>query len=260
MKKILSLLIAFTLLGSSFSFAEASPEKFNINESLKQVIELDKMEKHNQEAVLKQYGIDVEKIKERAGRNTEVVYGDLVIEYPEVSSKMNSITNGFTATSKPPARIVKFETHYNTDWKKKNTSRYGLKHWVDVVWNIAIGTKTRHFWKAATIVGLNPSMFAAKYKKGDYLAEATQQVWYDKYIQVRPGKTWHPVVKAEKCTSTVFVHLRGSDGKGNPVNEYNSDTKVFYAPNYNDGEFLLDRAHYNYSRNGIVSIEVFAIE
>lgn len=220
----------------------------------KEVIKLDRLSKHDAEKVLADNGIVLHKLKNENDLN--VTYGDLVIEYIDYNDleSKNTIT---TSSQNVSYRLAYIDKQTNTDWEKVNSQTYGMSHWLDVTWNITIGSTTETFWKAATVLGLNPSNFYTQHQSGDYLAKSEQHTYRYRVAQVNPyGNGWNTLVSSQRVYAYAHADLRTIDKYGASVVERDKQlVGTSYASYYFDDDYLVTRAKELYEKNGILVIE-----
>lgn len=121
-----------------------------------------------------------------------------------------------------------------------NKSTKGMSYWLDVTWNLAIGSTTKYLWKATTILGLNPSNFLSTYKSGDKLSSTRTKVvkrrCYKKYNSILKYDVWYLETRSETIKN--YVDLYTFDKSNNSIRKSNTDTKTFYSKNYSNTTWI----------------------
>lgn len=121
-----------------------------------------------------------------------------------------------------------------------NNSSKGMAYWVDVAWNLAIGSTTKYVWKATTILGINPSNFLSTYKPGDKLASTKTKVvrrrCYKKYNPILKYDVWYLETRSETIKN--YVDLYTFNKNNESYRNSKTDTKTFYSENYSNTTWI----------------------
>ncbi|MFL8801477.1 MULTISPECIES: hypothetical protein [unclassified Clostridioides] len=121
-----------------------------------------------------------------------------------------------------------------------NKKSNGMAHWVDVIFNLTIGVKTKYAWKAATFLGISPSTFQSKYINGDKLSSTISKVksrrCYKKYNPVRKSKEWY--LETSKLDLKNYVDLYTLDKNNKSVRKSKTDSKTYYTEHYSDTTWI----------------------
>lgn len=135
-----------------------------------------------------------------------------------------------------------------------------MSHWLDVSFNLLIGTKTKYLWKATTILGLNPSSFYTSYQSGDSLKSTYQKVYtYTYYRKLDPSLNEQMnYYKTTKLALTNYVDLY-TTLNGSAYRKSDSETKYFYTEHYSDTNYIIDLVNLKCSQgNTICGPDFFA--
>lgn len=115
-----------------------------------------------------------------------------------------------------------------------NDSSKGMAFFLDVSWNYFVSKQAGDFWKAASILGVAPSDFLSKYKRGDKLSSTKTKViarrCYKKYNKIMKGDMWY--LETRRVTIKNYVDLYTFDRRNKSVRRSSTGTKTFYSQNY----------------------------
>lgn len=235
---IFSLVVTLSMQMCSISFAYASNNNSKIlvydskaNDILKENFskeELRKLEAERKE----QDRIEAENgfIK----RTTEVI-----ISQPEAKNYiMKSRSNNKVSIGDSIYYVNVIDTYTGKE-EILNKSSKGMAYWLDVTWNLTIG-KTKHLWKACTVLGLNPSNFLSDYEPGDKLSSNKTKVvarrCYKKYNPTMKKDMWYLETRSETIKN--YVDLYTFDKNHKSVRKSKTDTKTFYSYHYSDTNWI----------------------
>ncbi|WP_337575296.1 hypothetical protein [Fournierella sp.] len=127
-----------------------------------------------------------------------------------------------------------------------NDSSHGMSYWLDVVWNIVIGTKTKHAWKAATVLGVEPSMFDSKWHEGDLLQNTTakdiDRYFYKMYNSIQNEERAY--YQTEESFYTEYVDVYTVDLNGKSFRASGDYRHSYRTEHFNDEDWI-----HNYVRN-----------
>lgn len=145
-----------------------------------------------------------------------------------------------TKNSGKIAKVVHSLRTYSSETQELSKSSKGMSYWLDVVWNLAIGSKTKYAWKAATILGINPSNISSKRMKGDSLKRTYQYAYHD-YIYY--GENWrdkkiYQCMKTTRLELTTYVDLYTFTKQGKAYRKSASGTSTYKTQHYADTTFI----------------------
>lgn len=243
MKKIflsITLIFFLTITTSSISFAHYNnqSQKLSINDSQANYI-LEKNFSKAELMILEAERKEQDKIEAENGftnRTTNVIVSKPQKNYGTYSNNKIGIGDSIYYVTVVDTYTGREEVLNELD------KRFGLAHWLDVSWNVAIGTQTKYFWIAATVIGVNPSDFSSNYKRGEKLSSTKTKVvsrrCYKKYNPTRRMDVWY--LETQNVTIKNYVDLYAFDKNNNSIRKSNTDTKTFYSEHYFDTNWIKD--------------------
>ena len=122
-----------------------------------------------------------------------------------------------------------------------------MYYWLDVVWNLSLGTYTKLIWKATTILGITPSSFHTGWLSGDMLTCHYQYVYYDNITQAQNPRDnqWYTVVRTSKLVITTYVDFYSLDINNNAIRKTDSSNSTFYTEHYFNSTWIYNMAAAN---------------
>ncbi len=126
-----------------------------------------------------------------------------------------------------------------------NKNNHGMKYWLDVSWNLIIGTYTQKAWKAATILGLNPSNFLPTADPGDKLTRTYQKVYRD-YYYTKYNPLQHKdnlYVRTSALELTTYLDLYTVDKNNKAVRCSEHSENKYYTQYYGNGTWIYNEVN-----------------
>lgn len=152
--------------------------------------------------------------------------------------------NASSTATRPSTKIVINELKSNKPAIQIGDEKYGMRHWLDVSFDLLLDECGKYVSTAASILGINASDFLSEWQSGDMLEKSESRVRLEKWVQVKSndGK-YYNAGRAIKDDITVYIDLRTFkrvNGKLQSVRK--SDDKLFVnsTKNYNNNTKLED--------------------
>jgi hypothetical protein len=222
------------------------------NISLSDITVVDETKVFSEEQLQKMKEEDDEMLK-RGLKKVEAVY------FINNNLTKTSNTFGVNATSSD-LKWVDGVRQYNSQTTTLNNSSKGMRYWLDVAWNLVIGSTTKYIWKAATIFALNPSNFLPNGVSGDSLTNHYQYVYYDRMYQMQNPRdsNWYNCVRISRLELTNYVDLYTLDVNNKAVRKSTSTTTSYYTKHYPDYNWVIQQAKVNVTYCGMtVTLDTF---
>ncbi len=168
-----------------------------------------------------------------------------------IKKDSKALNNNLMATSSVPDKydMIMYRTRQLTPPAEDLTDNTtGIKTLLDITWNVVIGVKTKYFWIAATVLGLNPSNFFSKYQQGDVLRKSETFVYNDKYYcYFDENNDYWPVLRTSQLNLSVWLDLITHTTDGLPYRDSGVTSGTFYTEHYYDQEWIETECYVNWS-------------
>ena len=245
MKKIITLTLVFCMVLSTSINVNAQSNENDLPENITIVNKNDVLTSEMKQDLAKE---EQELAKEGLHKTSEVYY----IENKDLQIlSLDSVMSLKTSTNHI-AKVVQSVRTYTSETEELSKSKYGMAHWLDVAWNLAIGSKTKYVWKAATILGINPSNFLSKYHRGEALKRTYQRTYRDiLYYGKNSRNEVHPCIRVSKLILTTYVDLYTSTKTGSAYRKSSSSKKSYYTEHYGDMSFISEQCLDNSTFGGM---------
>lgn len=177
--------------------------------------------------------------------------------YTLVSSQV--LIPATTTLSNDPYYVTVIDT-YTSDPVVLNDTSKGMRYWLDVAWNVYIGTTTKYSWIAATILGVEPSAFYTSYREGDTLTNTTAKTYYRRcykmHNEILEIDDWY--YETRKLVVKEYVDLYTFTTDGNSYRDSDSKDYTFYTEHYFNTDWIDEYVRYACSAGLMVQIDKFA--
>lgn len=249
-KKLIAMLLLIIMGTSSIStpcFAKTDNNP-NLNAKQKKLMEDSNIDLSTIEVLDKNQIFSTEILKKFEKEDQELASKGLVKEAEVYYIKKNQMT----LMSSPYDMILFRVTQLTTPTEEKSgTTTGGMAALLDIVWNLTIGSKTKYFWKVATVLSLNPSNFMTSYSVGDSLRETKTYVYNDKlYCFFDSNSNYWPLVRTTNLNVTIYEDLYTTNVYGYPVRTSNSTNASFYTYHYYNTTWINSECAVNRLYNG----------
>lgn len=252
------LIILSTINISSVGYAKSTKEVSYLNSNQRKLLEEVNIDLDTVEILDKNLIFSYEQLKKMELEDDQILTNqglkkDCEIYYIEKSS-MSSDNYAIRSTTTNSYDMLLHVVRQYTSVDQKATGVSGMGSLLDVVWNIYIGSSTRFFWKAATILGLNPSMFFANYMSGDSLVATERQIYNDNvYCYFDENYTYWPLVRVSRLELNVYNDFYSVDIYGNDIRDSGMTTFGAYTAHYFNDTWINNECAANRLYNGMVT-------